>query len=66
MATCTMPEAHEAHMRMNGECPWCGGDDPSAIDPNMTICEPHGNPDCGICDPPGNWAEDGDERDMDW
>lgn len=21
---CSMPEAHEAHMQMNGECPWCG------------------------------------------
>lgn len=25
--TCSMPEAHEAHMQMNGECPWCGAMD---------------------------------------
>jgi hypothetical protein len=28
-------EAHEAHMALNGECPWCGYADPSAIDPNV-------------------------------
>jgi hypothetical protein len=27
------PEAHEAHMALNGECPWCGAGDESAIDP---------------------------------
>lgn len=21
---CSMPEAHNAHMELNGECPWCG------------------------------------------
>lgn len=21
--SCPYPEAHEAHMQMNGECPWC-------------------------------------------
>jgi hypothetical protein len=24
-------EAHEAHMQLNGECPWCGGADRDAI-----------------------------------
>lgn len=23
-AVCTDPEAHDAHMEINGECPWCG------------------------------------------
>lgn len=22
--SCAMPEGHEAHMELNGECPWCG------------------------------------------
>lgn len=26
---CSMPEAHEAHMEINGECPWCGHYDPT-------------------------------------
>ena len=21
---CEYPEGHEAHMELNGECPWCG------------------------------------------
>lgn len=21
---CSNPEGHEAHMELNGECPWCG------------------------------------------
>ena len=46
---CTNPEAHEMHMRLNGECPWCGVSDTEAIDPNLVICEAHGNPDCGLC-----------------
>lgn len=50
MANCSMPEAHEAHMRLNGECPWCFVVDDSKIDPNMVICEAHGNPDCGLCE----------------
>jgi hypothetical protein len=29
--TCCDPEAHEAHMQMNGECPWCGAGDGFAI-----------------------------------
>ena len=24
---CENPEAHAAHMEMNGECPWCGAFD---------------------------------------
>jgi hypothetical protein len=28
---CSMPEAHEGHMQMNGECPWCGATDESQI-----------------------------------
>ena len=24
MKTCKYPEAREAHMALNGECPWCG------------------------------------------
>jgi hypothetical protein len=28
---CDMPEAHDAHMQMNGECPWCYVVDESAI-----------------------------------
>ncbi len=28
---CTMPEAHEAHMALNGECPWCGDVDTDEI-----------------------------------
>lgn len=47
---CEDPEAHEAHMRLNGECPWCGTTDESRIDPTMVICEAHGNPDCGLCE----------------
>lgn len=45
-----LQEAHEAHMRLNGECPWCYAVDDSKIDPNMVICEAHGNPDCGLCE----------------
>lgn len=30
-APCPDPEAHEAHMQMNGECPWCGATDPTRI-----------------------------------
>lgn len=22
--TCEMTEGHQAHMELNGECPWCG------------------------------------------
>lgn len=29
--SCPNPEAHEAHMQMNGECPWCGAGDLSKI-----------------------------------
>lgn len=29
--SCPDPEAHEAHMQMNGECPWCGAVDQSQI-----------------------------------
>lgn len=47
---CEMPEAHEAHMAINGECPWCGAYDPSAIDESVALCEAHGNPNCGLCD----------------
>lgn len=46
---CENPEAHEAHMRANGECPWCYAFDLSQIDEDLVICEAHGNPDCGIC-----------------
>lgn len=28
---CPDPEAHEAHMQMNGECPWCNELDESQI-----------------------------------
>ena len=24
MTDCPSPEAHAAHMDLNGECPWCG------------------------------------------
>ena len=24
MNECDYPEGHEAHMELNGECPWCG------------------------------------------
>ena len=47
--SCANPEAHDAQMRANGECPWCGAYDPDAIDPDLAICEEHGNPDCGLC-----------------
>lgn len=46
---CSVPEAHEAHMRLNGECPWCGAFDEDAFDANLALCEAHGNPDCGLC-----------------
>lgn len=46
-------ESHEAQMRANGECPWCGATDASKIDPTMVICEEHGNPDCGLEHPRG-------------
>lgn len=46
--TCENPEAHEAHMRLNGECPWCGATDEDQIDPTMVICPQCGNPDCGV------------------
>jgi hypothetical protein len=49
MHNCSNPEAHEAHMRVNGECPWCGALDLSAIDDSAVICEAHGNLDCGLC-----------------
>jgi hypothetical protein len=29
MADCPYPEGHEAHMAVNGECPWCGVSDPN-------------------------------------
>lgn len=31
---CSMTEAHEAHMELNGECPWCGevGESNSELD----------------------------------
>lgn len=47
---CENPEAHAAHMRLNGECPWCGAVDQASIDPSMAVCEAHGNPDCGLCE----------------
>ncbi len=28
---CTMPESHEAHMALNGCCPWCGECDTDEI-----------------------------------
>lgn len=28
---CDRPDAHDAHMAMNGECPWCGHVDESLI-----------------------------------
>lgn len=34
---CKNLEAHEAHMRLNGECPWCGAYDPEAIDPTARV-----------------------------
>jgi hypothetical protein len=30
-------EAHQAHLALNGECPWCGKVDPEAIDPDAEI-----------------------------
>lgn len=30
MNQCTNEEAHEAHMALNGECPWCGEYDAEA------------------------------------
>lgn len=44
----TNGEAHDAHMRLNGECPWCGAFDPAQVDPTMVICPECGNPDCQI------------------
>lgn len=46
---CSKTEAHHAHMAANGECPWCGAYDESGGDPAFSICEAHGNPDCGLC-----------------
>ena len=46
---CENPEAHEAHMAVNGECPWCGETDPDSVISNLVICEAHGNPNCGLC-----------------
>lgn len=45
---CSMPEAHEAHMEMNGECPWCGAFDPTqtdfgSIDPDGTVRDRYGD-----------------------
>ena len=34
---CKNLEAHEAHMSLNGECPWCGAYDPEAIDPTARV-----------------------------
>jgi hypothetical protein len=28
---CPNPEAHEAHMQLNGECPWCGAVERAAV-----------------------------------
>ena len=28
---CPDPDAHEGHMQMNGECPWCGAVERAAI-----------------------------------
>lgn len=30
---CRNPEGHEAHMELNGECPWCGA--VGASDPSL-------------------------------
>lgn len=35
--TCQYPEGHEAHMALNGECPWCGAYDPEAIDESLDV-----------------------------
>lgn len=34
---CSHPEAHEGHMALNGECPWCGAVDASAVRPDLTV-----------------------------
>jgi len=39
---CPRLDAHDAHMRMNGACPWCAAVDPSRIDPNFDVDHPEG------------------------
>ena len=44
---CENPEAHEAHMEVNGECPWCGAYDESRtefghIDDDGNVYDRHG------------------------
>lgn len=34
---CTQPDSHDAHLALNGECPWCGAYDPDAIDENARL-----------------------------
>lgn len=45
---CEYTEAHEAHMELNGECPWCGMIDPmqadfGSIDDDGTVRDRYGN-----------------------
>jgi hypothetical protein len=49
MRPCEETEAHWAHMEVNGECPLCGTSNPALVNPNVVICEAHGNPNCGLC-----------------
>ena len=37
--SCEYPDAHEAHLAINGECPWCGAWDESKIVSNAEIDE---------------------------
>lgn len=35
--TCPNQEGHEAHMEMNGECPWCGEEDQTQINHDFNV-----------------------------
>ena len=37
MSDCASRAAHRAHMALNGECPWCGASDESAVREDMTV-----------------------------
>lgn len=54
LGQCSYPEGHVDHMRLNGECPWCGAVDRDLIEHELQLCDEHGNIDCGLC---YDWAE---------
>lgn len=37
LRACDRPDAHAAHLALNGECPWCGYADESQVDPNADV-----------------------------